>query len=278
VETGGFREFAAVVYGDSGLRILRDFTLDPFERGFPLHWHDRIELLRIHKGSMMIRVGQEPLRQVSEGDVVIICPRQPHTAVANETGIVYDVLMFELDSFYNHAGLVNAKLAPIKERQVVFSTVCQSPRLVQAIDKVVRLEQTSLLSTVGSVYELLDVLYQEAQPQPGPQRRTDARMSSVVDYIDAHYTEPITTAFLSEEFGYDESYFCRRFKKIVGISVMGYINIMRLEYGKRLLRQTGASVVQVAQKCGFSDAGYFSHRFTEYYGISPAQLRKMQKA
>ena len=75
-------------------------------------------------------------------------------------------------------------------------------------------------------------------------------------------------------FGYDESYFCRLFKSVVGVRPMEYIRVLRLEKARRLLTNEKKGISKVALECGFSDVNYFTRCFRRHYGITAGEYRK----
>ena len=44
-------EIKPIIYGNFPIKILPDYSFQPNELAFPLHWHDRFELLLIKQGS-----------------------------------------------------------------------------------------------------------------------------------------------------------------------------------------------------------------------------------
>ena len=93
-------EIKPIVYGNFPVKILHDFEIRPNELAFPLHWHDRFELLLIKQGSLDYYCSTEHVI-FKEGDVAIISPKSLHSAFAGADGVVYDVIMFNLDHFIN---------------------------------------------------------------------------------------------------------------------------------------------------------------------------------
>lgn len=69
-------------------------------------------------------------------------------------------------------------------------------------------------------------------------------------------------------------YFRRLFTEAFGTSPMRYLKHIRLDHAKQLLRYGGASVEEIAEKCGFSGMYYFSAAFKEATGLSPSQYAK----
>ena len=53
-----------------------------------------------------------------------------------------------------------------------------------------------------------------------------------------------------------------------------YIQYCRLEYAKKLLKNTEDTIAQISEQCGISDFNYFSRLFKRQYGVSPREYRK----
>ena len=91
------------------------------------------------------------------------------------------------------------------------------------------------MEIIGHLTNLIGLLYKFCNPQKSSKTKLEDRFESILNYIDNHISEDISTATLSNIFGYDQSYFCRKFKLLTGMSVMKYLQITRLENAKKLL-------------------------------------------
>ena len=82
-------------------------------------------------------------------------------------------------------------------------------------------------------------------------------------------------AALLHKSGYAEDYIRSEFKKHTGYSPVDFLAKVRIDYAKKLLDIYGENlpVSRIAELCGFRDAVYFSRRFKQFSGISPAQYR-----
>jgi|GEM_PF-6383014 len=74
--------------------------------------------------------------------------------------------------------------------------------------------------------------------------------------------------------GMNPAYFGRIFRQTEGCSVSDYLNRVRLEQAKLLLRTTDAPVAEVAVQVGFSSSNYFYSIFKKNTGITPAVYRQ----
>lgn len=83
----------------------------------------------------------------------------------------------------------------------------------------------------------------------------------VIQHILKYYQSNIQLKDLSEIVGVSPNYLCSVFKKDTGFTVIEYLNAVRIEQAKELLRTTDLSATEVAQQTGFSDTAYFCSVF-----------------
>lgn len=95
-----------------------------------------------------------------------------------------------------------------------------------------------------------------------------------LNYIDFHYMEPLSLEQLARRFSVNKNYLSSRFHKEVQTTVTDYINRTRVQHAVQLLDQTALSMQQIAEKCGFADANYFTRIFRKLNGSSPNDYRK----
>ena len=65
----------------------------------------------------------------------------------------------------------------------------------------------------------------------------------------------------------------RRFKEITGVPTSEFIRNYRLERSKNLLKNSLATISEVAYACGFTSLTYFDISFKAYFGITPGEYR-----
>ncbi len=268
------KELSPVVYSSSGVK-LRHTQVISGQLCFPLHWHDRLELTLVRSGQLNVSFGDTALT-VLPGELVIVNCGQLHEGFAGLEGVEYDTLMFDIANFQNSTAASHALLEAITDREVTFLHHCTNPKIVSFVDNLIADCQVdtpeNALQVVGAVYTLLGLLLQ-FQKDPRPRvSSSDSRFRAVLMYIDEHFTENLSCGELSSRFGYDEAYFCRRFKAITGLTPTRYIRILRLEYAQYLLRKKAYSTQELAALCGFTDVGYFCRCFKAHYRVSPSEF------
>ncbi len=97
----------------------------------------------------------------------------------------------------------------------------------------------------------------------------------VTSYIRCHFREPLTLTGVADNFYVNSHHLGKCIQKSVGISFKQYLNELRLEEAKKLLRSTDKLIYQIAEEVGFKESRYFVSKFTAETGKSPMEYRKM---
>lgn len=97
-----------------------------------------------------------------------------------------------------------------------------------------------------------------------------------VEYIRKHYSQDIRVDELARISFLSVSALERRFTKYLGKTPKQFINQIRLERARQLLLETGLSVSEICEECGFSDKSYFSKQFKRLFMMQPSKVRKHQ--
>ena len=102
----------------------------------------------------------------------------------------------------------------------------------------------------------------------------DKRLARVLDYMRAHYADPLSLGSLAAEAAISKFHFTRLFRRSTGKTPHDFLVQIRLEAAIALLKTTELSVKAIATRCGFARANYFATAFTKRVGISPTGYRQ----
>lgn len=117
----------------------------------------------------------------------------------------------------------------------------------------------------------------EAGRKAQPWQDAPESVRTAIAYIRGHYTGIHALTDISDSCYVNKYYLSRSFKKYMGITVMEYINLLRMEQACELLVKTGLSVGEIADSCGFINKSHFSTLFKRYMGTSPTEFKKARK-
>lgn len=268
------KELTPIVYGESAVKILPTECSGAGAHCFGTHWHERAELLVVERGSINLTLGDRH-ECAFAGSVAVFMPGQPHGGFAGNDGVKYYAVMFDIRKFINSTDASEKYLNPLAEQRVPFSGVVHSEEIFSAAEELCREQlsgkKASSLVIMGEVYRILGLLYRDFVDLCEQPTAADSRFKDITEFIDRHCCEEISSATLSRRFGYDEAYFCRRFKAVTGLKPMEYIQILRLEHARKILEaEPEVKISELASLCGFSEPGYFARCFKKHYGTTPS--------
>ncbi len=98
-------------------------------------------------------------------------------------------------------------------------------------------------------------------------------MENILNYIDEHYSNPLTLASVAEEFLISAGHLSRLFKEKINITFVNYLNQVRITKVKHLLLTTNLRVNEIANLCGYFDINYFVKVFKKNTGATPTYFR-----
>ena len=142
--------------------------------------------------------------------------------------------------------------------------------LVQAL-----LEQRNRLH---AYYLSISGLSEEAVARPKsalPDQQEDQFLRKLTDLITEHLEdEDLSVEHLSQMLYMDPSNLYRKVKALTGWSPVQYIQTLRVQRARNLLRDPEKSISEVALACGFNSSGYFARVFKKETGMTPSAYRK----
>ena len=106
---------------------------------------------------------------------------------------------------------------------------------------------------------------------------TTPAIAETIEYINHHFTEPLTVAELAQQTGMAYRTFTQHFRRSTGMSAVAYINQLRVQYALQRLQSTG-DVMSSAFSAGFGDLGHFYRVFRRNFGVSPHRYLEKHSA
>ena len=98
-----------------------------------------------------------------------------------------------------------------------------------------------------------------------------------IDYIHAHYEEPITLTEIAKASHLSPSRLAHVFKEQMGITLIDYVTGVRIERAKELLLGTDQSCTEICFQAGYTNHSYFTRTFKSLVGMTPRQFRAQNR-
>ena len=244
-----------------------DFFIERVDRatGFEMpcfHIHHKYEIYYEIEGTRRYFI-EDAAYIVNAGSVVLIGDNQLHkTASVGDTPSSRIVLNFSAEYL--------GKIAEIFPEVDFFSFL--SEEQTSAEGEAVR---KMLLATL--LLELKDLCKQQ-QAQGGESGRVSNHIvEQIQTYIAEHYAEKLTLTGIASQFYISPYYLSRLFKKSINLSLIEYINGVRIKAAQNLIEKTNESISDISEKTGFLTTAHFRRVFKDATGLSPQQYRQYYK-
>jgi two-component system response regulator YesN len=103
------------------------------------------------------------------------------------------------------------------------------------------------------------------------------QIKPAVDYIEAHYDQPLTLADVAKAAYLSVSRLAHLFKEQMGVTIIDYVTHVRIGHARRLLLTTEKSCSKICFEVGYNNQSYFTRTFKEAVGMTPRQFREKNR-
>lgn len=106
-------------------------------------------------------------------------------------------------------------------------------------------------------------------------RKPDERIEKAVKYIEENYRNKIGIDELSKIACISKYHFMKLFKEAVGKKPTQYINEVKIDKAKEMIRNTTLSFERICEECGYKNYPYFYRNFKKITGNTPLKYKQM---
>ncbi|MBB5019521.1 AraC-like DNA-binding protein [Chitinivorax tropicus] len=105
----------------------------------------------------------------------------------------------------------------------------------------------------------------------------DERFAEMIDFIHAHYHQPLLLEALSDLSGLSVAQLDRRMKRVFQMSTGHFVRKTRLHAATYALVHTDASIADIAVESGFFDQSAMTRLLKQMTGMSPREYRLLMR-
>ena len=99
-------------------------------------------------------------------------------------------------------------------------------------------------------------------------------IKAIKQYLSEHLSSKINFDVLAKQYHINIHTLRKSFKEIYGVPIYQWFKQCRLEYSMELLRNTDLSIIDIANKVGYSNPSKYSAAFYQLMNMTPQQYRK----
>lgn len=236
------------------------------EQGFVLIVDDDADARALYQKLAMQALPNHTIRSVENGAEALILIQKEVPGL-----VILDLMMPEVDGF----AVIEWMRANTKTRNVPI--VVMSGRLLTSED-VRRLDYGNVVFHSKNLLteEETSTAFQQALNDPKSlSQPTSLLVKQALSYLHRDYSRAsLSRQEIAAAIGTSKQHLDRIFSKELHLSVIEYLNRLRIQRAKDCLVQTSDEVTSVAMQVGFNDSAYFSRVFRKLVGQSPTEYRK----
>ena len=233
------------------------------------HFHSQIELCIVKSGEIEALVNNK-YQRLKKDEISVSLSYETHmyNPIVNSNFTVL-IIPVDLCEEFSHC----VKLQKITNPFIKNPDITQKISLY--IDEIKKNDDNILLKT-GYVYLILGLIVKNVSFEDSHTHTDDNFSSKLLMYINDNFKSDISLSSVAEHFGYNPSYISHFFKSNFNISIIKYINTLRLNNVIMLLRKNKHSITYCAMESGFSSMRTFYRIFNSELHCSPLEYMKMQ--
>lgn len=280
-------ELEKVEAAPSSTLYVGNYDEEYFERSW--HHHPEYELLLVTGGSGTRYVG-DSVEAFQNGDLVLLGPRLPHAWVSQKEGGVAFSERASSTYVQFKGSMFASAFSALPEMEGVLDVLQRSARGLKVVGNTKKLCVAILegMPEAGSAQALLDLVRildliaggtvrylssQDFLAQSVPFK--SRRMMRIHRYLSDRMDEEIRLDEAAGLVNMTKTSFCRFFREQTNLTFTVYSNRLKVDFARKLLRDTEMQVKEIGYECGFTSISYFNQVFKKYTGLSPRQYRAL---
>ncbi|GIO39602.1 putative HTH-type transcriptional regulator YtdP [Paenibacillus antibioticophila] len=154
------------------------------------------------------------------------------------------------------------------------STVVKTVKEIAADEPVEKLFECETVAELQTeITNILSFICKRIQSKTG--NRFYEMSRNIIQFVNNHYGEvTLNVAMIADHLGITPSYMSRLFKEQTGETLPDYINKVRLEKAKVLLRDEKLNISEAAVKVGYLNSNALIRSFKKYEGVTPGKYKE----
>lgn len=246
----------------------------------PTHWHNAIEIIYLLEGELDVTIDAKTTHY-AEGDCILINTNMKHSTICTKPNtaillqIPIDFAELYIPNIHQLLFVLDYKPSnPVRQTKLeIFKETLTQMQIANDIKP-----EGYLLRFNSLLFELMFQLLHNFSLQTihtnQKQHAKDLdRLNTILDYIAQNYKQPISLEEIADIACLQTGYFCRFFKKNMGVTFLEYQNELRLSYIYQDIILTNDTIHAILERHGFVNYKLFRRMFSQHFNATPTQIR-----
>lgn len=241
---------------------------------FANHMHDMVEIVYLTQGTANVSCNGTDYR-LQTGELFIAFPNLMHSYWHTEAVTGY-ITIFKSDILKSFGESFSSKI-PICP---VIGADELSPKIPPLFEEAAETFKKNPPFKGERLFALIVLLLSHVLEKLTFCQNKNLNMdtaSQVFTYCNENFCESISLDSVSRALSTSKYHIIRIFREKLNTTFQAYINKLRIEKAKQLLKETSDSVTEISIKTGYNTICSFNRAFLADTGLSPSQYRKRTK-
>ena len=235
---------------------------------FIVNWHQSLELLYLLYGDVEVITNDVGVR-LAAGDLAVVNSSYIHDIICHKKSSYYCIII-NID-FLSGFGIKIDEIEfdrlvrsdSVKRHVLEIMELCREKRAGYEL-----LSKAAILTLVSELFIKYSKRREELDNRDGKGKLDVAK--DIIKYLQQSYAEKLTLEAISDAVGYNKYYVSHIFKSVVGVTVMTYLNMLRVFHAKELLKTKKYTVSEACRMCGFDNLSYFTRTYKKHMDRLPS--------
>jgi AraC-like DNA-binding protein len=259
---------------------------------FPLHWHERVEILYILKGGFRASINGI-LLEGNQGDIITINTGLIHGFFDPAPGTYARIFQFGLE-------IISEALVEIHDRDIHGPVFSRRPLITPSADGKIHARMEGLLMEMyeeygqknpgyrliikSRLYEMAAMFLRDIPVEQPPgakffnKKGSAQHLERIFSFMLENFDNPdFTLEDAAGGAGLSKYHFSRYLKEQTGQGFHDHLARIRLRQAEKELVESDRSVTDIAYLCGFRSLATFNRLFKAYTGACPSVYRNGKK-
>lgn len=265
------KEVKTIVYDNT--LCIETYRFEGIVQPFPNHFHEHYVIGFIENGKRCLYCKNNKYN-IKCGDIILFNPQDNHACVQTDNAtldyrginISKQIMLHFTEEITKKTDFPIFYTPVVSNDEAIYYLRCLHEMIMNGTNDFKKEEHLLfLLSTLIQNYA------QHFESQI-PECRKE--IEKACEFMEKHFYERIYLDQICHHVGLSKSTLLRAFTKSKGITPYRYLETIRINEAKKLLKK-GISPVDVAIQTGFSDQSHFTNYFSSFIGITPNVYREI---
>lgn len=246
------------------------------------HWHKDVEIIFVINGTVRFYIEDKDYI-LEKGDIILVNSYAVHAFQKMQGSNMFIFLQFDpgiYESIFSRSAKVSFHCNSKNANETQQKAYNQLKKKLAEIGSEIYLKRdgfqfyikSCLFRIVGQLFR--DFKYDISNHEEQKIQLYDLdRLKHIIEYVNNCYFENLSLDSMAKHENMSVSYFNHYFKNRTGISFYRYLNLVRIEKAKELLRKTNYTNDRIAAECGFKNTNSMYRLFRNILGITPAACK-----